>query len=135
MDEQEEFKRIVEEVRQQMRAKATTDPEEIERFWAKVKAGIDPNQPPYRLEFLFDPESKLVLLQGNRFGLQSLLNIITRLLYPTSVAGTHAHFDTYTEFSENDLDFIIHKLNDDGSGGAHVVPENRRPLSDNSADE
>ena len=126
MDDQEELKRKAEAFRQQMFAKASTDPEEIERFWAKARAEAA-NQPPYRLEFLYDPESKLVLLQGNRAGLQSLFDTIARLIHPTSGSGAHAHFDSATNFTENDLDLIIQLVNDDGSDGAHTVPESRRP--------
>ncbi|MCL4248816.1 MAG: hypothetical protein KJ065_11785 [Anaerolineae bacterium] len=105
----------LDDFRRKMREKGTGNPEE---FFAKVREDLDPNQPSYRLELFFDETTRTVILQGNQAGLENLLKQIEKLARPDTVSGAHAHFDSVTELSENNVDMIIQRV-EDNDMGAH----------------
>lgn len=74
----------------------------------------------HRLEFLYDPEAKTVLLQGDVAGLEYLRSTVSSLL--TGVSGSHAHFNDGSGFTKGDLHLIIQRV-DEGGKVAHSVNE------------
>jgi hypothetical protein len=103
----------LDDFRRKMREKATGNSEE---FFAEIRKNIDPNQPTYRLELLYNEATKTVILQGNQAGLENLLEHIKRLARPGEVSGANAHFDSVTSLSENDVDMIIQRVENDDIG-------------------
>jgi len=103
----------LEEFRRKMREKGTRDSEE---FFMEVRKNMDPNQPIYRLELFYDEATRTVILQGNQAGLEGLIDQIKRLARPGEVSGAHAHFDNVTSLSENNVDMIIQRVEDDDMG-------------------
>lgn len=107
----------LDEWRRKMRESSTTDPEEIVEA---ARKRMDPNGPVFRLELLYDKTIQTVILQGNERGLQHLVDTLMRLL--KSGSGAHAHFDSYSSLSKNDLDLIIQRVGDDDVG-THTVSD------------
>ncbi len=87
-----------------MRQGALTDPEEIR---AAILRNVDPNQPPYRLELLYDEATKTVTLQGNVAGLQELLALIAPLASPEAHPGENIRLNRESELTKADLKLII----------------------------
>jgi hypothetical protein len=108
----------IEEWRRKMLENAITDPDEILAYMKKM---VDPNAPPYRLELFYDADSKTLLLQGNKTGLDNLSATLGRLVRSESASGAHAHYDSASGLSKNNVDLII-QLVDDIGAGAHTVP-------------
>lgn len=98
-------------------ADVNSNPQEVLNI---IKKAIDPNAPKYRLELLFDEETKTILLQGNQVGLERILGVLQELVKPDTVSGKHRHFDRQTGLSKNDLDLIIQRVNDDDDG-THTI--------------
>ncbi len=114
----------LDEFRRKMREKAGN----FEEFYAEIIKNIDPNQPPHRLELFYDEDTKTVILQGNQVGLESLIRTIERLARADAVSGAHAHFDSATQLSENNVDMIIQRVDNDDTG-AHGI-KGKQPLRD-----
>ena len=108
--------------RQRMRNGSITDRDKI---LAAMQERVDPNAPLYRLELLYDENAKTVILQGNQFGLETLLDAITRLVRSGTELG-HVHFDSASGLSKNDLDLII-QIVGDNTVGAHPVDDRDEP--------
>jgi hypothetical protein len=96
-----------------MRQGALTDPDEIR---AAILRNVDPNQPPYRLELLYDEAAKTVTLRGNLAGLQDLLAIVANLARPETRPGASIRLDSASELTKNDLNLIIQLVEDNDSG-------------------
>jgi hypothetical protein len=109
----------LDEFRRRNRENAITDPEEVLKI---IRKTADPNAPPYRLELLFDPKTKTVLLQGNQAGLESLRDAIAELAEPDAFSGMHRHYDNPTGLTKNDLDLIIQRVGDNDVG-THTINE------------
>jgi hypothetical protein len=108
--------------RRNMRDNSTTDPDEIR---AAMQRNIDPDAPLYRLELLYDESTKTIILQGNKFGLETLLEAMIRLMRGEPDLS-HLHFDRASGFSKNALDLIIQFVNDQGNG-PHYSEDPRDP--------
>ena len=107
----------LEEWRKKNRESAISDPEEVLKIIMKT---AKPNEPKYRLELLFDAETKTILLQGNQAGLERILGAIQVLAQPDEHSGNHRHFDRQTGLTKADVDLIIQRVNDDDEG-AHTI--------------
>jgi hypothetical protein len=112
----------LDEWRQKMRNGAITDPNKI---LAAMQERVDLNASLYRLELLYDENRKTVILQGNQYGLETLLEAITRLVR-SSTELAHVHFDSVSGFSKNDLDLIIQFVGDSNIV-AHRVDDQDEP--------
>ncbi|MBE2192860.1 MAG: hypothetical protein IAE83_01665 [Anaerolinea sp.] len=107
MDEQEEAKNKIEELRQKYEERTTIlrDPD---AFKAYQQANAKPG--PYRLELVYDEENHLLYLQGDRAGMESLLSIVKKLADPEAVVGSHSHLDSATQLTRADFDLIIMRV-------------------------
>lgn len=102
----------LDEWRRKMRDNSITGPDEIR---AAMQGNIDPDAPLYRLELLYDEATKTVILQGNKFGLETFLEAVMRLV-KGELGESHVHFDCTSGLSKNDLDLIIQYVSDEGNG-------------------
>ncbi len=107
----------LDEFRKRNRENAITDPEEVLRI---IRTTADLNAPPYRLELLFDPKTKTILLQGNQAGLEHLLGIIEILAASNTESGNHFHYDSGNGLSKNDVNLIIQRVGDNDTG-THTI--------------
>lgn len=106
----------VDEWRKKVQDNSVTDKEKILDYMMSHAVVEDE---PYRLEVLYKPEGKLVIIQGNLKGLKSLQETLRRLIESSPVGG-HIHYDSSSGLSKSEIPLIIQKV-DDTDDGPHVI--------------